>query len=118
MTVLSQEMTNMAYSCRFRPDSLWNLAIWTNSLIYLFIPADSGLIPVDSGLIPVDSCGILWNPVIPAGICGAVRSTDRNRGVSVFTEVRDDGMVYGQGDGMGMDWGRTKDGQGDGVRTG
>jgi hypothetical protein len=30
---------------------------------------------VDSSLIPLDSGGFLWNPVIPAGICGAVKST-------------------------------------------
>jgi hypothetical protein len=39
------------------------------------IPADSGPIPADSGPIPADSGPFLRIPVIPAGICGAVRST-------------------------------------------
>src|SRR6266446_5946171 len=31
---------------------------------------------MDSGPIPLDSTGFRWNPVIPAGICGAVKSTE------------------------------------------
>ena len=36
---------------------------------------DSSPIPVDSSLIPLDSGPFQQIPVIPAGICGAVRST-------------------------------------------
>src|ERR1700678_786424 len=58
------------------------LCIPVHSCAFLCIPVHSCLIPVysclipaDSGLIPVDSCGFLWNPEIPEGICGAVRRT-------------------------------------------
>src|ERR1700678_4429400 len=48
---------------------------------FLCIPVHSCAflcIPVHSCLIPVDSCGSLWNPEIPEGICGAVRSTGKD----------------------------------------
>jgi hypothetical protein len=42
---------------------------------FLWIPADSSVIPVDSGGFRSHSGGFQRIPVIPAGMCGAVRST-------------------------------------------
>ena len=39
-------------------------------------PVESRLIPLDSGSIPLESGGIQQNGCIPAGICGASKSTD------------------------------------------
>ena len=47
------------------------------NILFLWIPVDSGPIPADSGPIPADSGPFLRIPVIPAGMCGAVRSTGK-----------------------------------------
>ena len=70
---------NMNMSLKFLCAFLWIPVPFLQELNHSgLIPLDSSLILVDSGpfrWIPVPFRGIRWNPVIPAGICGASKST-------------------------------------------